>query len=338
MKKILPFFAVLLLAGCASRESYDLLTLNGQGKPYHPTMPQGEMLPFSQVLKRESDLTAVCNPEKRKFLYVGFAEAPLAPGNVYRFTMRAAGREGLEIAAFLSEYHGETLRFDRNLLRATLFLNANGMTQFQKDFAVTPGATKAIPCITFFSRSGTMNSGSIALLETLSIEKVGKMKTASPAIRATNLAGKYDFDRFPAGNFQLMHKGNGSNAAKWRDVQAEVIELPGEGKALRIVRHVNDYVYPYLELEPFPADPQYHYVKLTFEAKGRGAFRTGIWWQRRHLEWDYENAPLCRLTDQWQTFTVYRPCLTPDVVAPTLAFNSADEGEYFIRRISVTLE
>ncbi len=338
MRRFFALFCTLALAGCATPKNYDLLVMKGQETSYHPSMPQGELLPFSQTVKNENGLFAIQNPEKRKFLSVGFAALDLEPGSVYRFTLRAVGREGLEIAAFLSEFEKENLRYDRNLLRATLFLNVNGITAFQKDFTVSEGTTKAIPCITFFSRGGAMNPGCIALLETLSIEKVGEMKKLPAGTPKTDLAKKYEFNRFPVGDFTLIHKGNGPDAAKWRDIQAGIVDLQGEGKALHIVRHKGDYIYPYILLDDFPVEPMYHYVKVTFEAKGRGAFRTGIWWKRRHLEWDYENAPLCRLTDQWQTFTIRRPCLTPDVVAPTLAFNSADEGEYFIRNLSVTLE
>lgn len=338
MKRLFALLCALALTGCAARKNYDLLVMKGQEKSYHPAMPQGELLSFSQTVKNENGLFAILNPEKRKFLSVGFSALALEPGSIYRFTLRAVGREGLEIAAFLSEFEKENLRYNRNLLRATLFLNVNGITTFQKDFAVSPGSDRAIPCITFFSRNGAMNPGCIALLKTLSIEKVGGMKKLPAGTPGTDLAKKYDFNRFPAGDFTLIHKGNGPDAAKWRDIRAEIVDLKGEGKALHIVRHTGDYVYPYLLLDDFPVDPTGHYVKVTFEAKGRGAFRTGIWWKRRHLEWDYENAPLCRLTGQWQTFTVYRPCLTPDVIAPTLAFNSGGEGEYFIRNLHVTLE
>ena len=77
---------------------------------------------------------------------------------------------------------------------------------------------------------------------------------------------------------------------------------------------------------------------MSLKARGKGSFKIGLWWERPSLSWDYENKGLCRLTDQWQTFTAVRPCMTPDVAAPTLSFTSYGNGEFDIRDISVTLE
>ncbi|MCQ2380680.1 MAG: hypothetical protein MJ025_07155 [Victivallaceae bacterium] len=328
---------VLASASMAKDDKFDLLALPGQEKCAHPAMPAGEMVPFSQAVKNDSGLWRIVNPERRKFLSVGFAEVPLEPGAVYRFRMRAAGREGLDVVAFSSS-HGEKGIPDCNLLHTRLFLNVNGVTEYSKLFAMVPGQDRITPYATFFQGGREMSPGTLCLLEELSIERVGEMKRPTDAERTVNLAADLDFSKFPDGNFEPMRKGMGPNAKKWSDILAEVVTMPDGAKALRIARTKANYVYPHLELAPFPSDPQFHYVKVSFEAKGRGSFRIGLWWKRRHMEWDYENASSCMLSDEWRTFTMIRPCMTPDVMSPTLAFNSSDDGEYFIRNIRVSFD
>jgi hypothetical protein len=175
------------------------------------------------------------------------------------------------------------------------------------------------------------------MIEELSIVRKGDMKFADADLKKINFAADYDFSRYPVGDFPNIHKGNRPEAKRWSDVKAQIVEVDGE-KVLHIVRNKNNYIYPFIHFAPFSVDPQYYFVRLTFKAKGKGSFFSGLWWKRPDLNFDFENTPECKLTDEWQTFTMFRPCMIPGVESATLGFTSHGDGEFFIKDIEVRFE
>ena len=234
------------------------------------------------------------------------------------------------------EFAGTNFRWSRPLARTMSFLNVNGSTDYYKEFAISPGTDNLQPVFQLW-RTGTNFKGNVILIEELSVSRKGDMKFADAELKKVNFAADFDFSKYPVGDFKKIHKGNGEKAKKWSNVKAEVIEKDG-GKVLHIVRNKDNYIYPFITLAPFKVDPRYHFVRVTLKAKGKGVFNTGLWWQRPSLYFDYENSPECKLTDQWQTFTMLRPCMTADVKNACLSFTSYGDGEFFIKDIEVRFE
>ena len=329
-------FAVALICGCRTAEEL-LSLLKGPAAPHLPEKDRQNFAPYAGSVKPYGNMTLIKAPEADGSFVVEFAAVTPVPDSVYEFRMRYAGQENIQLHAYGIEESGNGSQSAGLLMRTMSYLNVNGMVEYAKPFAVSKDCRKLIPLLRL-SMPGKFTRGRNCLLvEDMSIRRLGPMKHASAADRENNLASDYDFSKYPAGDFRKIYKGKGKTAPKWSDVKAQIVK-ENNTAWLRITRKPENYIYPFLELKPFPADPLHHSVRVSLKARGKGSFRIGLWWKRPSLGWDYENRSLCRLTDQWQTFTAVRPCMTPDVTAPTLSFTSYGDGEFDIKDISVTLE
>lgn len=338
MKCLFLFSVVIsmLLCGCAATpEKIDLFAAPGMEKQ-NDLFPGKLFQPYSKVIKPYGKSYLLKNPDQMPVFYMVFQGVTLQPNDVYELKMRYIGQEGIRFLISGSEYFNGAIQKNHVLLNTTSFLNVNGAATYTKQFAVTKDCEQLIPSLSVIS-PGKKGNPTPLLVEELSIVKVGTMKKASTEIRKINIASDYDFSKYPEGDFNKIHKGNGKNAKKWSNIKAEIVNLNGE-KVLHIVRTPQNYIYPFMNLKPFPIDPKYHYVKFTFKVKGSGNLQPGLWWKRASLNWDYYHGREVKLTDQWQEVTVLHPCMTPDVKSATISFTSRDDGEYWIKDISVTMQ
>ena len=337
---LLSAAALLLLCGCKSTapETTEISLFDQPGfeKTARPDADPETFLPWSTAVKPHGGSKLFKNPKKLPLYTVDFAKVPLSPGWIYELNMKFVGQEGTALHLYGTEFSGEKPGNTHVLLRTRSALNVNGATGYSKEFAISPGSTGILPhfLIASAGKSGHVNE---LLVENLSIRKIAPMKQASPEIKKINLASAYDFSKHPEGEFTKMCRGMGANAKHWSNVKAEVVKIDGESM-LHIVRKPENYIYPWMDLNPFPIDPRYHYVRLSFQIKGSGAVSPGLWWKRRTLQWDYYHGKKVELTNDWQTVTLVHPCMTPDVKSATMSFSSSGDGEFWIKNISVTME
>lgn len=337
MKILLAVLSGLVLCGCCT-EKYNLMDIK---EPLESTELQqfgGDYyLGFSDVVSAHEKYHIVHAPQTRRNIFAfPLQTLQLDPRGLYELRLRFAGQEKIALYVFGFEYSSGKIRWTRPLAKTMSYLNVNGITDYSKEFAVSPGTDRLQPMFQLH-KEGRPFSKSALMIEELSIIRKGDMKFADAELKKINFAADYDFSKYPVGDFTNIHKGNGPKAKKWSDVKAEIVELDGE-KVLHIVRNKDNYIYPFIHFAPFNVDPQYYFVRLTFKAKGKGAFFSGLWWRRPDLNFDFENTPECKLTDEWQTFTMYRPCMPPGVKSATLGFTSRGDGEFFIKDIEVCFE
>lgn len=337
MKFLFALLLAVVFSGCCT-EKYDLLEMEKpvkctEAEPYGGDFYVG----FNESVQKKGKFYLVHAPQGgTKIFAFPLKTLKLDPEGLYELHLRFAGKERVALNIYGMEFEGEKVRWTRPLARTMSFLNVNGSTDYYKEFAVSPGTDRLQPIFQLW-KTGTNFRGNVLLLEELSVTRKGDMKFADDEQRAVNYAADYDFSKYPVGDFKKIHKGNGPNAKKWSNVKAEVIECDGE-KVLHIVRNKDNYIYPFITFSPFKIDPRYYFVRVTFKAKGKGSFSSGLWWQRPSLYFDYENSPKCELTDKWQTFTMLRPCMTADVKNASLSFTSHGDGEFFIKDIEVRFE
>ena len=321
----------------AAEDKINLLSLPGEEKQSDMFSPNGYE-PFSKVIVplKQGQGWLIKNPKKVPIFYTQLHGVSLKPDGIYELRLRYVGQERNRILLQGVECKdGKKVKINL-LANATSFLNVNGAAEYRKEFAVSPDCQTLIPLLSLINpgKSGNMIE---MLLEELSICRVGTMKKASDKVKNVNLASDYDFSKYPEGDFKKIFKGYGPKAKKWTSVKAEIVKLDGEN-VLHIVRTPENYIYPYLQMKPFPVDPRYHFVKLTFKAKGKGSFKPGLWWKRYALNWDYYHGTDVILTDEWQTVTLIHPCMTPNVKEATVSFTSGSiAGEFWIKDLSVTM-
>ncbi|MBQ9772130.1 MAG: hypothetical protein IJW23_09945 [Lentisphaeria bacterium] len=338
LKKIFypAVLGTLLLCGCRTPEKIELLAMPGMEK--QSDLFDEFFLPFSKVIKPYGSAWLVVNPDRALVFYTVFQGVQLDPAGIYKLQMSFVGQEGTHLIIGGSELSNGKITKNHVLLKAKSYLNVNGTTTYAKEFAVTSSCEQLIPSLSVMHVGiGEKGNARELLIEDLSITRVGTMKKAAPDIRKINLAADYDLKKLPLGDFKKIHKGNGPNAKRWSNIKAEIVTLNGE-KVLHIVRAPGNYIYPYMNLKPFPIDPKHHFVKVTFKAKGKGAIKPGLWWKRATLNWDYYHDKEVKLTDEWQTITVIHPCMTPDVKSATMSFSSLGHGEFWIKDISANIE
>ena len=334
MKKHIYLFLplMLILCGCASTEKIDLLAQTGLEEP-NEHFSASTFLPFSQAVAPSELGYWIKNPKAQPALLTVFNGVSLEQKGIYELVMRYVGHERLRLIISGSEYqNGKILKKDV-LLNTMAYLNVNGTVEYRKKFAVSPECETLVPSLTLIN-PGKSGHATELLIEELSVKRVGTMKTASDELKKVNFASEYDFSQYPAGEFNNMFKGKGKDAKTWSDVKAEIVDLNGE-KVLHMIRTPANYIYPYMDLQPFTVDPQYYLVKLTFKAKGKGSIKPGLWWKRVEMNWDYYHGEEVQLNNEWQTVTLTHPCLTPNVDKATISFTSKGDGEFWIKDISV---
>ena len=331
---LLAVLCPVLLCGCSGivPDKIDLLATPGAEKLSE--MPH--FRPFSEIVKPYGSSWLITNPDREQHIVTALSGVKLDPTGIYELKMRYAGQEGTRLILNGLEYGDGKIIKRNTLLNTVSFLNVNGMTAYSKEFAVTPECRELVPSLSIL-RPGKNGNLEEFLVEELSIRRVGDMKKAAPEVKKVNLASDYDFSEYPEGDFKKIHKGNGADAKKWTDIKAEIVTLDGE-KVLHIVRTPENYIYPFMNLKKFPIDPKYHFVKVSFKAKGTGSILPGLWWDRASLHWDYYHLPEVSLSDRWQTVTFLHPCMTSDVRSATMSFTSSGSGEFWIKDISVNLE
>ena len=335
-KKYLFFLPVVLFCGCTGTgEKTDLLSSPGM-EVQTSAFPGKTFQPYSRVMIRDNAGWLVRNPGKMPVFFVVFQGVSLDAEGIYELNMRYVGLEGTRLIISGSEFNGETYLKGLVLMNTVSSVNVNGAAEYRKEFAVTPDCNRLIPSLSVIN-PGKNGHGTELLVEELSIRRTGTMKAASSSIRTVNLASDYDFAKYPEGDFEKICKGYGKQAKRWSSIKAEIVNLDGEN-VLHIVRKPENYIYPYMELKPFPVDPKYYFVKLSFKIKGKGSIKPGLWWKRNSLNWDYYHGGEVKLTDQWQTVTVIHPCMTPDVKNATMSFTSGGSGEFWIKDITANLE
>lgn len=327
---------LLMLCGCVSAEKkVDLLASAGM-EEQSDLFPGGAFQPFSKVITPHPAGWLVKNPLTSSALLTVFNGITLEPDGIYELRMRYVGFEKTRLILNGAECRDGKILKRHLLLNTVSFLNVNGSTEYRKEFAVTPDCEQLIPSLLIL-HSGKSGNATELLVEELAVYRVGTMKSASDELKNFNIAEDYDFSQYPEGDFDRIHKGSGPNAKKWSDVKAEIVKLDGE-KVLHIVRTPENYIYPFMELKPFPVNPQYYFIKYTFQAKGNGSIKPGLWWKRFALSWDYYHGEEVKLTDQWQTITVLHPCMSPDVSHAGISFTSQGSGEFWIKDISVNIQ
>lgn len=338
MKFLFALVIGLFLCGCCC-EKYDLMDGKNAIKCPDFELIGGDFYcEFDKVVQKKDDFSIIRTPQNKiKVFAFPLKTVELDPRGIYELNLRFVGKERIFFNILGAEFANGKIRWTRPLARSMSFLNVNGAVNYSKEFAVSPGTEKLQPVFQLQSSANSSLNGYIMLVENLSITRKGDMKCASDELKKINFASDYDFSKYPLGDFKKMRKGNGPNAKKWSNVKADIVEDNGE-KVLRIIRKPENYIYPFITLAPFKVDPRYYFVRVTFKAKGKGAFKSGLWWQRSSLYFDYENTPECKLTDKWQTFTMLRPCMTPDVQKAALSFTSAGDGEFYIKDIEVRFE
>ena len=338
MKYKIPFFIPILICltvNAAAEEKIDLLSKPGM-ETQTKLFPGSTFQPYSRMIVPYKSSWLVKNPKKEPVIFSVFQGVTLDSASVYELKMRYIGQEGNRLIVSGSEYGKGKILKGNVLLNTVSSLNVNGVTEYRKKFAVTPDCEQLIPSLSVIHPGKTGHATEL-LIEELSISRVGTMKKAAPEHKKINLAADYDFSKYPQGDFSGIYKGYGPNAQKWSSIKAEIVEQNGE-KVLHIIRTPENYIYPYMELKPFPVDPQYYFVKLTFQAKGKGVIKPGLWWKRSAFGWDYYHGAEVKLTDDWQTVTVLHPCMTPDVKSATMSFSSNGHGEFWIRNITAHMQ
>ena len=339
MKKRSALSALLFLSCCFAADpavEFSFFEKPGLEKPLLSIEGEENFLPWTIAVKDSPAGKIFKNPKRLPLYTVEFQPIAPEPGWIYEMNMKFIGQEGTALHIYGVEYAGTVQRSNHVLLRTRSALNVNGVTGYSKEFAVAPGCTELRTSLTVASAGKTGHTTEL-LVEKLSIRKVAPMKQASSEIRKINLAEDYDLSKYPEGSFPKMSKGYGENAKHWPNVKAEIVKVDGEN-LLHIVRTKDQYIYPFMELKPFPVDPRYYYIRLTFEIKGKGTVAPGLWWKRRSLSWDYFHGKKVTLTDDWQTVTVVHPCMTPDVKSATMSFTGGGDGEFWIRNISANME
>ena len=325
---------VLLIGGCCTRTSIPLTGTSGMEKPVAALGPE-RFYPYSKVIKPYGKRWLLRNPDREKFFTTGFRDIQLDPSKIYELRMSFTGWEKGTFYLRGNEYNGDKLLKSQMLAQSTTFLNVNGLTNYIKEFTVSPETTRLEPVL-IFANPGKKGQVNQLMIDKLEIVETGTMKKASATISAMNLAEKYDFSKYPDGDFKYIFKGRGANAKEWSDISAKVVRINGEAM-LHIIRKPANYIYPWMDLQDFPIDPQYHFVKLSFKVKGSGAIRPGLWWKRRTMGCDYYHGPTVNLSDKWQTVSLIHPCMTPDVKRATMSFSSKGDGEFFIKDIRVNM-
>ena len=338
IKMLFAISALFSLFVCAAAdEKINLLSLPGEEKPFD-IFPSSGYEPYSKVIvpMKQAQGWLIKNPKKVPIFYTQLHGVSLKPDGIYELRLRYVGQEGNRILVQGVECKDEKSLKINLLANTTSFLNVNGAAEYRKEFAVTPDCQTMIPLLSMIN-PGKSGHPIEMLLEDLSICRVGTMKKASDKIKNVNLASDYDFSKYPEGDFNKIYKGYGPKAKKWSSVKAEIVKLDGEN-VLHIVRTPENYIYPFINLKPFPVDPRHYFVKLTFKAKGKGSFKPGLWWKRHAMNWDYYHGNNVTLTDEWQTVTLIHPCMTPNVKQATVSFTSGSvDGEFWIKDLSVNL-
>ncbi|MBR7145485.1 MAG: hypothetical protein IKD10_11160 [Lentisphaeria bacterium] len=328
---IVPLFSCI--CGCSTNTGKtDLLAFPGlEVQSEH--FPGSTFMPYSKMIVPAESGWLVKNPSEKTAVFAVLKGITLDPDGIYELRMRYVGREKTRLFINGAEYKNGSI-FKKNILLNTVsFLNVNGPVEYRKVFAVNPDCEQLVPVLSLIN-AGKKGHATEFLIEDLSVHRIGTMKKASDKVKKVNSASEYDFSNYPLGSFDKIHKGDGANAKKWSDVKAEIVNLNGE-KVLHIVRKPENYIYPFIEMKPFTVDPQYHFVKLTFKAKGTGSITPGLWWKRPALSWDYYHGESVKLTGEWQTVTLIHPCLTPGVESSTVSFTSSGHGEFWIKDIFV---
>lgn len=344
-KNVYAAILLCILFSSCGKHSFDL-TNQQEGQENPGFIPiesdQPRFIPYSEISGFDSGNLLITIPADTNsempvdHRHTGMKEIPVRPGSVYTLRLRAMGVEKLQlqVRGILKSggVHTEVIP----VLNTIFLLNVNGLTLLEKDFAVTGNADTMVPYLTFFSaQPGTiLGTGTKLIINEFSISETGKMKRIPSALYGKNFIPFTSFSEFPYGSFTNMHLGSGKNAAKWPDVQAEITNLEGE-KVLRISRKTNEYIYPFFTSIGFPEDPQKMLIRTTVTVKGNGTFRLGLWWKRNKFSTDYQNRIHCTLTDEWQTFTETRACLSPMVTAANVCFNAVDEGVMYVRDVRI---
>ena len=274
---------MLMLCGCAATvEKKSLLDSPGMEEP-NELFSGSTFQPFSQMFERTQGGYWVKNPGEKPALYGVFNGLSLDNNGIYELCLRYVGQEKLRLLISGVECkNGKVLKRDI-LLNTVSFLNVNSSVEYRKKFAVSPECETLIPSL-YLINPGKTGHATELLIEELSVQRIGTMKTASDELKSVNMADEYDFSKYQLGEFNNMFKGKGRDVKKWSDVKAEIVEQEG-ARVLHIVRKPESYIYPYMDLKPFPVDPQYYFVKLTFKAKGKGSIKPGLWWKRNMMNW-----------------------------------------------------
>ena len=332
-KLFLSIPLLLILCGCAvTEEKINLLASPGM-ETQTELFPHSTFLPYSKVFKSYKSAWLVKNPAQQQALFSVLRGVKLDSNGIYELRMRYSGQERDRFILHGYELKNGEIKKAQVLLNTTSYLNVNGAVEYRKPFAVSPDCEEFLTSMTFIN-SGKKGHATELLIEELSICRIGTMKTAFPGLGKINYASEYDFSKHPEGDFQKIRKGLGPDAKKWSDVKAEVVKVDGE-KVLHILRKPENYIYPYIDLKPFLTDPQYHFIKFSFKARGKGSIKPGLWWNRKTLSFDYYHGKEVKLSDNWQEITLIHPCMTPDVKNAAVSFTSSGHGEFWIKDIAV---
>jgi hypothetical protein len=312
------------------QESYNYVKSNEE---------QNSFIPYSKIFIRKDNFVFLTIPETKEPLpanFTGLAKRQVVPGTIYTIRLTAMGIEQTNVAITGLFFNKDEYIESLPVLHNTFSQNVNGMTSFEKDFAVPLGVDSMILNIGLSSAKANvkMRPGTKVVIEELALKEKGKIRIPSTEIAGKNFMPMGNFTNCDLGEFKSIHKGNGKDAKHWSDVDAQIVEF-GSQKCLKIERTPQNYIYPFLTSKPFPFSPQNYFIKATVTARGKGEFKLGLWWARKDFNRDYQNRPKCVLTDEWQTFTEVRACLSPLVTCADLSFTSNGDAVIYVKDISI---
>lgn len=336
---VVSFYPVLLWA----RIDYMKFSSGQEKNSFDKDIKDKCFIPFDKAFKRVGDFLIFAIPAETEaaMAFSGFKEVKVEPSRIYSLKLTALGAERVYMylrAYFISDNPAENSI--QTLYRHVFFLNQNGMTTIEREFAVPPGVRSMILSVSVMNDAGnkTLTPGNKIIIKNLIITEKCPVAVPPEALAGKNLLPYGDFRKFPLGEFNEIFRGAHSDPnKKWPKFDAQVVELDGV-KCLKITRTDKSYPYPFFTTEKFSKDIKNCFVKATATVRGEGPMRLGLWWERQgYFSPDYMNRVAHQLDGKWTTVTEIRACLSPLVTNADLSITSYSDAVIYVKDISVEL-
>lgn len=295
------------------------------------TSTTDEFVPYASAFTREGKFTTFQIPSgspPTKYKYAGIGPVTVLPLHRYllRFSVikhRSAEADGVLLLCASYLKGASQIVFD-NLYSIRPQLSV--MPAVEVELCAPPDADGMILWVGWVNSPAQILSASPKLIfsELRLIPNGildGNAKTAASLRK--NLLAVSDFENLPIGTLADTKPLRIFNVKNPEIIQAET-------RCLRIVKTTADSPFPYFTTNSISL--MNCGVEFSCKVKGKGTVHPMLWWWLKGETWfHYSDQQVTELTDQWQTISIWSPCLNPTQVfaAGSVAINSK-EAELFI--------
>ncbi|HEY3396571.1 MAG TPA: hypothetical protein VGM19_02830 [Armatimonadota bacterium] len=299
------------------------------------TTTDAEYIAYDRVFTRDAGLMKFSIPAAdppTRYRYCGAGPFPVAGGYRYALSFRATKKLD---SKFMVLFGATFFRGARPLGYETLFTYREaqpGMPLVEQDFMVPPGADRMIVWIGVSNSPDPLPPGPQVVFQSLRLIPRGPLN-GTPATRA--LIGR---NLLPLDNFRTAPLGPyapGPKVFGVGDLKPEIVEQDGR-RYLHLVRPGAGYVFPYFNSRPVNLDNCL--TEFSFRVKGTGKLQPMIWWWLRDNNWSYYGGKGIELTGEWQTLSVIRGCLNPDMEYAGCSFAiQSDQADFLVDDMKLTV-